>query len=472
MNDSASSPAGAPPAIEIRGLNKLSVRGADLTVWQGDRVAIIGKTGQGKSVLLRCILGLLSPDSGDLRLMGRKVTRRSIASEGVGVAFQHPGLLDAWSVAKNLRVATRDVLSRSRIVELLASVGLTSVDPESSVTLLSGGQQKRLSLLRALLRGNRLVVLDEPTSGLDPRTAEAIAEMMADAIRNEPRTLLLVTHDYETAVRLCNRIITLRHDGTLVEVPIPSTGRVVDDAVALRDALPDEEATIKGRTTRPPRWGIVPLTLDLLAFGVPLAGVAMGLLGTLLVAQSAKVGAFDVSRYIPGAVLLGVCREMAPLVVGFLLAARAGARVTAELAGMSYTAQLDSLRALGRSPIRHFFLPFLTSAAIAFPISILAGAALAIGAAGLYVGLPTAGLSIGTRRFFDLARERMEMALLFSMLLKGVGMAATVVTASYWCGARSVTSAPAVGRAVTRAAVLGSLSVVLVDIVVSWLFFG
>lgn len=462
--------AAAVPAIDIRGLRKHSLARVDLTVGPRERVAVIGRTGEGKTVLLRCVLGLLSPEAGHVRLLGKPVTRRSIATAGVGVAFQSPGLFDAWSVAENLRAASKIHLDERAIVSLLSSVALHGVPPESSVTQLSGGQQKRLSMLRAMLRGSELIVLDEPTSGLDPRTSAAIAELLRRELESRPRAVLLITHDYETAVRLCDRIVMLSN-GRIEEVRLVRTGTVADDAAALRDALGDDEAVPRTRARRPPARGIIPLTLGFVLLGAPLAGMAMALLGAMLVAQSAHVGTFDVSRYIPGAIVHAVFREMAPLVVGFLLASRIGARVAAELAGMSYTAQIDSMRALGISPVQRLLLPFLASAAMAFPLCIAIGAASAVVAGAFSAGIPSVGLSIGTRRFFDLAREAFELRLMLSLVFKGLAMAVAVVGVSYWCGTRPVANAHALGRAVTLAAVLGSISVVVADVLGSALFF-
>src|SRR5205807_2572419 len=122
-----------------------------------------------------------------------------------------------------------------------------------------------------------------------------------------------------------------------------------------------------------------------------------------------------------------IFREMAPHVAGLLLSTRVGARIAAELAGMSYTSQLDALRALGRSPGRVLFLPFVTGALIAFPVSILAGAIAGVGAAALFAGLPSAGLSIGTRRFADLAGDSFAAVLIVSLVIKALTMATTVV---------------------------------------------
>jgi len=399
--------------------------------------------------------------------LGRPVRRRSIATPGLGVAFQNPGLFDGWSVADNLRAASNKWLDDDHIRALLASVSLNAVSPESSVTQLSGGQQKRLSILRAMLRGSELIVLDEPTSGLDPRTSVAVADMLARELNARPRALLIITHDYETAVRLCRRVVALTN-GRLEEVQL--TGDAKRDASVLRESLRDNDVTVTGARRPPPR-GIVPLTLGFLAMGAPLAAMAMALLGVMLVVQSAHVGTFDVSRFIPAVVLLAVFRELAPLVVGFLLASRIGARVAAELAGMSYTAQIDSMRALGLSPIRRLLMPFLGSAAIAFPLCIAIGAASAVLVAAFYAGIPAVGLSIGTRRFFDLARDAFDTRLIVSIVIKGLAMATAVVVVSYWCGTRSITNAQNLGRAATRAAVLGSISVVLTDVIGSALFF-
>jgi phospholipid/cholesterol/gamma-HCH transport system ATP-binding protein len=457
------------PAVEVRGLRKHSLTDVDLMIGPRDRVAVIGKTGQGKTVLLRCVLGLLSPDRGQVRLFGRLVNRRSISTPGVGVAFQSPGLFDGWTVAENLRAATKKRLDVQAVSSLLGSVGLGSISPESSVTQLSGGQQKRLSMLRAILRGTDLLVLDEPMSGLDPRTSALVAEFLLREFDERPRALLLITHDYETAVRVCDRVVRVAN-GRAIDVPFVRSGDSGDDIGALRDALGDEDG-LPLPTQRPAARGVLSLTFAFMAVGLPVSAIAMALMGMMLVAQSAHVGVFDVSRYVPGALVLAIFREMAPLVVGFLLASRIGSRVAAELAAMSYAGQIDAIRNLGFSPLRRLLPPFLVSATIAFPVCMAIGALTAVVVGAFYAGLPAAGLSIGTRRFFDLARESFESRLFISVVLKGVSMAVAVVSVSYWCGTRPVFHAAALGRAVTLAAVLGSISVVLVDVLGSAFFF-
>lgn len=139
---------------------------------------------------------------------------------------------------------------------------------------------------------------------------------------------------------------------------------------------------------------------------------------------------------------------------------------------MSYTSQLDSMRVLGLSPASHLLIPFLASACIVFPIAIVSSGVLSIFAGGFYAGIPISGLSIGTSRFLDLASEAMDPLLIISGIIKGVVMAILIVLGSYWSGTRPITSATALGLAVTRAAVLGSATIVVTDVVLSWIFFA
>lgn len=363
-------------------------------------------------------------------------------------------------------------LSIDEIVRLLQSIDLGTILPNAAVTQLSGGQQKRLALLRALLRGSQFVVLDEPTSGLDPGTASKVAEMLGQSLKQNPRSLLLVTHDYETAARLCERVLLLTSEGRLQDVtPSPGTDR--DEVIRqLRHALASNVRQRAGMSGRPMPWGTVALTLDFLGLGLPIALIAMALMGAMLVAQSAGMGPIDISSHIPGALVLAVFREMSPLLVGLLLASRIGARVGSELAGMSYTSQLDSMRVLGLSPASHLLIPFLVSACIVFPVTIVSSGTLSIFAGGFYASLPISGLSIGTSRFLDLASEAIDPLLIISGIIKGVVMAILIVLGSYWSVTRPITSAPALGSAVTRAAVLGSAAIVVTDVVLSWIFFA
>ncbi len=470
MTDTTANAAG-PAVLEVTGLERLSLRGVDLRVAAGERVAIIGESGSGKTVLLRCLLGLERPIAGRISVFGRPVGRGAVSVRGLGVAFQQPGLFDAWSVRRNLVPDGEDGVSDEIVSEQLQRLGLDGVSLDEHPQTLSGGQQKRLAFLRAWLRGRRLLILDEPTSGLDPETTVRITRFLDASLRQDPRTLLIVTHDYRFALALCTRICLLS-DGTLRDVTPTDAEAAGTLEQRLRERSPDRRADRQpGGGSRPLRWGLGATFHDFFVRGLPLSLGTMAALGAMLVAQSAAASPVDVSRWVPGVVVNGVFRELAPLVVGLLLASRIGARISAELGGMSYTAQLDSMRVLGISPVRRLGLPFAVASALTFPACIVLGALAAIGAGGLSVGAGWTGLHIGVNRYFFLARDAVEPVLVASCAVKGVLMGLAVVAVAYVFGSRPVSAAASLGRLVTGAAVLASVTVVLVDVVVSFAFF-
>ena len=460
--------------IELRNLCTFTAAGVNLTVSDGERVAIIGASGAGKTVLLRVLLGLLKPVGGEVRLLGRPVQGRPADVEGLGVSFQEPGLFDAWTVAENLRAAAPAPLSDEQLREHLADVGLEAVPLGQSPARLSGGQRKRVSMLRALLRATRLLVADEPTSGLDPGSTGEISELLARKTGGHGPALLMTTHDYGLACQLCQRVLLLTRTG-------------IDDVTPPEDLSPEEKRAFlrekAGAEQQPPQeastgrkaqvlWGFWANLLRFAARGLPLPILAMALLGIVVVVQSASAGFMDMSRWVPEVAAKGIFREMAPLVVGLLLAATIGARISAEVAAMSYSAQLDSMRLLGISCWRKLLLPFAGAAIIIFPVAILLGAL-----AGLYAGSMVAhfawsGLTITTTRFMHLAHDSLGPLLVLACLVKGVAMGAAVSCSSYLMGSRAAVNVGAIGGSVTAAAVASSISVVIVDAILSTIFFA
>lgn len=446
--------------LRIAGLTKFALRDVALTVCAGERVAIIGRTGHGKSLFLKCLLGFMAPDRGVVEM-----------SERPGVAFQTPGLFDCYSVRRNLELAAGRAVADDELGQWLESVALADLHPESSVSQLSGGQQKRLAILRAAIGGTKLLILDEPTSGLDPRTAEQVAETL-ERLCSDGRAVLLVTHDYETAARLCTRWMLLTPGGRLAEIRVPRPATPREIMASLRSALEsDEERGALEREPAKPQT-IFDLSVALVVQSFPLAVVAMALLGVMLVEQSSGISRFDVSAQVPGVIVWAVFRELAPLVVGLLLGSRVGSRVAAEIAGMSYTSQLASMRVLRLSPARLLLLPFWLSATIVFPLAIVAGGFAAIFAGAAATALSLTHLTIGSTRFMALSAEAFSPLLMVSCVIKGALMAATVTLSAYAFGGAPMESAQSVGRGVNRAVVFGAVSVLAVDLLVSWILFA
>jgi phospholipid/cholesterol/gamma-HCH transport system ATP-binding protein len=210
------------PKIEVRGLMKrfgpkVVLDGVDLTIEQGESLVVIGGSGSGKSVTIKCILGLLAPDKGSIKVDGHEVTRLSArAREEVnrkfGMLFQSAALFDSLKVWENVGFALiqGQGLSRSEAKKIalqkLAKVGLGPEVGELSPAELSGGMQKRVGLARAIAAEPEIIFFDEPTTGLDPIMADVINDLIVATVKDMGVTTLSITHDMASARKIADKI--------------------------------------------------------------------------------------------------------------------------------------------------------------------------------------------------------------------------------------------------------------------------
>lgn len=210
-------------AIEVRDLAKSFgaqrvLAGVSFTVARGESVAVLGRSGTGKSVLLKTIIGLMDPDAGTALVEGRSFNvlserERLKARTGITYAFQGAALFDSLSVADNvgfpLLQARRPADEvRRRVEEALATVDLAdAIDKVPSE--LSGGMQKRVGLARAIITKPAIILYDEPTTGLDPLTTDVINRIILRLQRERGVTAMIVTHDMDSAFTVADRIIML-----------------------------------------------------------------------------------------------------------------------------------------------------------------------------------------------------------------------------------------------------------------------
>ncbi len=433
-------------------------------------MGIVGEAGSGKSVLLDCLLGLRQPDSGSIELLGKAAGPALLPVEGLGVALQKPGLVDGWSVAENLWRASPDLRSPSHLRTLLDEVGLDELtSPESAApSTLSGGQQKRVALLRALARGRDLLVLDEPSSGLDPVNARRVTAVLRQRTGPGKAALLLISHDYEEVVALSDRVLILSGGHLRPAAALSTT------ASALRQEVSELPGALDPEVSRSsaPRLSTLSAAWDFLSRGLLLTVPTMALLGAVLVLQSAGFGPIDTSRLVPALVATAVFRELAPLVVGLVLGSRIASKVCSEVGGMSYTAQLVTLRVLGLSARRLLLLPYSIAAAVVVPATILAGAVAAVLGGAWLANTGWSRLSIGYTRFLDISLQ-VDLALLVpACILKGTLMGLVVVAIAYASGRRPISDARSLGAAVTFATVWSAVAVSFVDLAVSSIFFS
>jgi len=214
----------APPAIEITDLyysvdGRPVLEGISLTVAQGEIVAVMGLSGSGKTSLLRCIMGLVRPQQGSIRVLGQEMVgagerQLNQARKSIGFVFQYAALFDSMNVDENVAFALRqhtglDQATISRIVaDRLATVGLSGTGGLMP-SQLSGGMRKRVGIARALALEPKTMLYDEPTSGLDPITARAIDELILDLRSRLGVSSLVVSHDIATSLGMADRLALL-----------------------------------------------------------------------------------------------------------------------------------------------------------------------------------------------------------------------------------------------------------------------
>ena len=233
--------------IELRGVRKRFGRhvvldGVDFVVEEGQTVALLGPSGTGKSVLLKHIIGLLTPDSGEVLVDGLSVAsldRKALAGlrQRIGYAFQTGALFDSVSVFENIRLGIGDEgcsrdpdFCRQRVAECLRLVNLPEDVARLMPIQLSGGMRKRVGIARAIAGSPKYLLYDEPTSGLDPVNADVMDGLIENLQKELHATSVVVSHDVRGSFRVADRIALL-HQGRIRAVGTPEEFMAAKDVV-------------------------------------------------------------------------------------------------------------------------------------------------------------------------------------------------------------------------------------------------
>ena len=219
------------PMIAVSGLRKRFganqvLAGIDLEIGRGKSLVIIGGSGSGKSVTMKCILGLIKPDAGRIDIDGRDVTNLSGSAReqvlaSVGMLFQGAALFDSLSVWENVAFGLIQAhgmpakLAREKALAAMAKVGLEADLADLNPAELSGGMQKRVGLARAIAPQPEILFFDEPTTGLDPIMSGIINELIIERVRELGATALTITHDMKSARRIAD-IIAMIYQGKII----------------------------------------------------------------------------------------------------------------------------------------------------------------------------------------------------------------------------------------------------------------
>ena len=225
--------------IEVKGLYKAFGRkkvlnGVDIDIKKGESLVVIGGSGTGKSVLIKCIQGLLTPDEGSIKIDGIEtvgVSRKKSESlyATMGMLFQGGALFDSLSVWENVAFGLIEnqhmprKQAKEKAIEVLRHVGLAADVADLSPAEISGGMQKRVGLARAIATHPEIIFFDEPTTGLDPIMADVINDLIITSVKKLGASALTITHDMTSARKIADRIAMLYHgkiiwQGTVAEL--------------------------------------------------------------------------------------------------------------------------------------------------------------------------------------------------------------------------------------------------------------
>ena len=218
------------------------LKDVSINLFDGENLVVLGKSGSGKSVLIKCIVGLLIADGGTIKVFGENMDglnseRLSNLRQKIGFLFQSGALYDSMTVRENLEFPLRRIRQeltekeiKEKILEVLENVGLSNA-LNKMPSQLSGGMRKRISLARTIVVDPQIMLYDEPTTGLDPVTSDEISFLINDVQKKYKTSSIIITHDIECARNTANRVIMLREGEVYLEGKLEQFENSSDDLI-------------------------------------------------------------------------------------------------------------------------------------------------------------------------------------------------------------------------------------------------
>lgn len=222
--------------------NNHVLKDISFNIKKGENLAILGKSGSGKSVLIKCLVGLIEPDDGKVVLLDQDISELdneglNLLRKKIGFLFQSAALYDSMTVGENLAFPLRDLKSKpaeeieALVVEALENVGLADAIDQIPAEL-SGGMRKRVGLARTLILKPEIILYDEPTTGLDPITSREISQLILDIQKKYNTASIIITHDIECVRITANRMIIIKDGESVAEGTYDELSKSKDEWVS------------------------------------------------------------------------------------------------------------------------------------------------------------------------------------------------------------------------------------------------
>ncbi len=494
----------------------------NLEINQGESVVILGESGCGKSVLLKLLLGFEHPDSGSIRVCGKKINKDSnknleIIRKYFAVVFQNSAIFDSLSIKENVLIS--EIVNKKLIksdsdqkvyyLGLMKSVGLDSLEEDKKPSELSGGMKKRLAIARALASEADIFIYDEPTTGLDPITGEKISDLIRNINdKNPEKNSIVVTHDYYCATKVADIIYYLdKNSGKIIQLLTKkqlNKFRMIDKKIIYLRKKIDEFHTESnkclkkncnnsaGKNKFEPAITFLErignLFFLLFRFGLPyrfkdvskkfvtlgiqslpliiIIGFFIGMLITLQFYTGVESFKQFADLKIPKTISENLLILFSPILTGLLLSGKVGTLITSEIGSKNYLEQINALKSLSICPERFLLAPIYFSLLISVPVLVftfsLSGI---IGGFVVWISFGESG-----QYYSVISLEGVLLSDLLFVLIKSMIIASLISLISYQLGIEKKTSTEDVSSSTTEAFIYCSIFIIGFELVSNYLY--